>query len=274
MQKERVIPITSVTSTPRMRAEVYGISARIPRSIFGGQTELQHIAAPSGITRLYLPKLWQIQRRIINTNDPLKWALCGSGGNGTVGLYISRDNCHGALLQPEEGSAVMLITRDCPTVVITDPQTGKILVLHVGRDQLHTIPPPRTCTPACPIGDSIIEAGMKAWSANPRTLHVDMLCGIGAANFPNRWKHPENGDFYRKVTQYLTGKYGSGAVVGDPEEGHLDLPYIIRAALERLGVPGEHIRHDGLDTFAHPECASARRDNGGHYRNGVLVRCV
>ena len=274
-------PIESIRLRPHVQIDVYGLSAQIPHAPFGAQQFLRELAAECGIMNLFIPKLGGLDRRVADTADESQWGDCGSGQDSNIRLRVSRGWCHGVLLRPYTFSGVLMLTRDCPTTVIVDSQTNVVSVLHAGRDQLHPIPQPTRAHDESPRDRlNIIQEGLRMLHAQnphlgPHSMYASIVCGIGPADFPNRWDYPKTGDHYREITEWFLKACGRRSVPGDPHEGHLDLPHIIRDFLRRDGIPRRHITADHVSTAGDPRYASVRRDRTSNtLQNGVLVRYV
>ena len=266
-----VEPVSRLHLRKHVHMATYGHAAIVPASAVGGSPVLRTIAADHGITTLYVPKLWGPDRRIANTDDPQQWVPCGTEKNG-VRIFMSREPVHGVQCGNDPACAVMFITRDCPTTIITDVETGRTLVLHTGRDLLHPFGRTENKIPRFTSQPHIIDVGLHALEhVRPYDLYAAIVCGIGPHNFPNHWNQGIDGLFYKCVTEWFMNTCGRRSVVGVPSGGHLNLEHIIRNFLHWHHIPRRHIISDHTDTFDDTRYASFRREPGSPYHNGVLV---
>lgn len=156
---------------------------------------------------------------------------------------------------------IAMITKDCPTLVLTDTRSKMRFVVHIGRDTLATIE-----------RDSVINTVCRRmWPANPKEVVASIWCGIGAQSFEN---HTE--DRHRDLVSHFVHQYGKKVLVGDPNKGRLDIPKIATAQLQNWGIPEKNISWDGVDTYRDKRFHSLRRQNTlpKNHKDRGLNNCV
>ena len=165
----------------------------------------------------------------------------------------------------KSGQSAFAISADCHTVLLTDTLQRRALLLHCGRDALHPIRRNGTRREG---RTSIIDAAMeRLMPTNTREIYALTLMGIGPNSFENHTT-----EFHRQVVQHFVSTCGRDVVRGEPSEGRLDIPAIIRVQLNKWGVgkgDPRRIVEDGIDTFRDERFYSRRRDLDGN--NCVLV---
>ena len=194
----------------------------------------------------------------------------------------------GATLEP--GDAYYLPSGDCHTLTVCNLVTGDVVAAHVGRFNLFD---PERLKNAIPSRryESIMQASMESlrsahkaaqeyeripsfFEFDPKDVVVHIACGISGKHFAHTEdKHKK---FNRKMANHLRTEYGEEAIVGDPEECRIDMPYIIARYFEMSGVPSKNISHDNVDTFSDVDPATGEHaywsnTRGDKARNGVIV---
>ncbi len=161
-------------------------------------------------------------------------------------------NTQGIVLE-ESGQAAIVESRDSPTLVIEHLGTGKVGVLHAGRDQL--INHDHCCIKTGVIERIIPDLG----PLDGKQLNVYITGGISAEYFGH------NSPQY--VTPFI--EFFGPEVVPDRSKMTLDIVGVIKAILKKFGVPETNIHHDGLCTYSTPWLASRRAKKDG--TNWTLV---
>jgi copper oxidase (laccase) domain-containing protein len=156
----------------------------------------------------------------------------------------------------ERGSAAILQTADCPTIIITDEITGNKVVTHAGRAAL---------TPqGQDSSDTIVERALAKLSPKDMTkVQAFVLGDISGKHFlhDHESARPLIEPFLRYNEEVFTDKVRLG----------LSLYEVIKRRLLHAGVPLAHIGHYGECTFAHHRYASHRRDGNRNDRNHIIV---
>ena len=151
------------------------------------------------------------------------------------------------------GLLLAVSVADCYPLLLEDPQAGAVAALHAGwRGVLGRI---------LAAGVTVLR---ERFDAAPSRLRLAVGPGIAGPSY--------------QVSAELAARFAAAgyadAVLPDPEPGkaRLDLPAaILRQALE-LGLSRERIWFSGLDTFAHPELYSYRRDGAASGRMWGLIQ--
>lgn len=148
------------------------------------------------------------------------------------------------IILKKSGRGVIIPSRDCHIVTITNQKNGWVCALHAGRKS-H-------------LGEGgkpgVIEKAMQILEVSDgRSIEVYVTGGICAEHFEH-----DNHEF----TQPFMEKFGR-QVVTDPKRGTLDLLEVIRVTLTDWGVPSSQITHDGLCTFEEGWLGSRRADQAG-----------
>lgn len=185
-------------------------------------------------------------------------------GNG-VALIRGDDESFfhdGVVLEPGEGAA--MVTGDCHTIVAWSPDCPQIIAAHAGRNSLHTLENEhRNDSPS--VVNTLVEH-MHVLGAEPSSIHLHLMAGIGRNSFTHALNDPMHGDRSRRLVPFFA-QYG--AADENDSLGRIDVATAIRAQCVALGVPDSHITQDGLDTATNDRLWSNRNTN--KERNVVLV---
>ncbi|MEY2665305.1 MAG: Multi-copper polyphenol oxidoreductase laccase [Candidatus Parcubacteria bacterium] len=156
----------------------------------------------------------------------------------------------------EQGSAAIIQTADCPTVILTDEATGKKVVTHAGRPALT---PQENC-----IDRTIVETALAQLGARDikkvQAFVLGDICG-------NCFLH-DHESALPLVEPFL--RLGQ-SVFTNVERNGLSLFKVIEARLMHAGVPSANIAHYNDCTFEHHRYSSHRRDSDRNDRNHVIV---
>lgn len=159
----------------------------------------------------------------------------------------------------ENGSAAIIRTADCPTLVLFESTSGRLLMTHAGRAAM---------TPTNPTGEPVSNIVTKAYSLLTKdrpSPHV--LAYITGSICPDCFPH-EDETGQRLIAPF--NQFPGSVAIKDTQRGSLDLPTLITCQLIRLGVSANAIWHDGVCTYETPGLASFRRDKTDA-RNAVFV---
>ncbi|HGY09097.1 MAG TPA: peptidoglycan editing factor PgeF [Oceanithermus profundus] len=156
------------------------------------------------------------------------------------------------LVSAEPGIVLAVSVADCYPLLIEDPQVGAVAALHAGwRGVLGKI---------LAVGvERLVSLG-----AEPARLRLAVGPGIAGPSYQVSAELAE---------RFAAAGYGD-AVLPDPQPGkaRLDLPTAILKQALQLGLARERIGFSGLDTFAHPELYSYRRDGSESGRMWGLIQ--
>jgi copper oxidase (laccase) domain-containing protein len=184
-------------------------------------------------------------------------------------VSILRNFGDGAEAYP--GEAFYVRSGDCPTLVIYDPESGRLVCAHAGRDCLFDRGRFRNC-PARE-HESVVGAVLNCFEQT-ENLRAFITCGISGRNFKHEMilngelRSPETElmlEFFKKIEPKSV----------DLMTGSISLKGIITAQLVFGGVNPQNIGYDLIDTFGDKSNDqytwwSHRRGNKDE-RNGVLV---
>lgn len=158
----------------------------------------------------------------------------------------------------EEKSGAVIRTADCPTLVLFEMQSGRVVVTHAGRAALTP-----SNQPGQPINNIVTTAYdlVAGTEANPYVLAY-----ITGSICPHCFPH--EGEAGKVFTEPFA-PFGEVAFA-DRARGELDLPSLISYQLTALGVRQSRIWLDNICTYETPGLASYRRDRSDA-RNAVIV---
>ncbi len=179
----------------------------------------------------------------------------------------------GVVLRPQ--SAFWLSSADCITIIAHDPGSGQTVAAHGGRDCL--IDRERIKGGKRRQFESVVHAIANTFSNRKMAgVKVFMTCGIGPENFSHPVDHEKYGLDNAKMAFDIQAKWGLSCIFGNPFQGKISLPEVIRSQFIDLGVSPHNIGYDGVETFedrgqdGNYRWWSYRRGDGKK-RNGVLV---
>lgn len=144
----------------------------------------------------------------------------------------------------ESGQGVIITSRDCHVVTITNRDNGWVCALHAGRQShLGNLEKP-----------GVIDKAMHELEVSDgRDIEAYVTGGICAKHF----EHNDN-----KFTRPFLDRFGDD-VITDPKRGTLDLLKVIQITLSNWGVPRNQIAHDNLCTYEENWLGSRRASSAG-----------
>ncbi len=180
---------------------------------------------------------------------------------GFKGVYppaFDRLNYQDGAVIKTAGSAVILQTADCPTVILSHRRKAQVAVFHAGRPAL--TPDPRC--PSCTVIENVVQRlGVitKEDAVHLEALVIGDICG-------QHFKHDALG------AEALIAPFRRfpETVFTDSATGSLSLYEVIKHELMSRGVPEGHIRRDGPCPYEDEGLASYRR-NKTELRNTITV---
>jgi len=191
--------------------------------------------------------------------------------NGSIPLYRGLE-ADGVVLQRKHDS-FFIGSADCPTLVLISKRRKRVVATHAGRDCLvdrEWLSGKKQRT-----HHSVVLPALAQFSELPEELSAIVVCGSGPENFRHPWNHPTHGERNRMLIEYIIREFGTDCILGDPEDGCIDVFKLIRSQLVVHGVSKERVLHDGIDTHSDHDGSDflwhshSREANG--CRNGVLV---
>ena len=169
--------------------------------------------------------------------------------------YKNPVEAEGVFLE-ERYSAAIMQTTDCPTIILTNNESGKMVVTHAGRPALT---PKGHCVNCTIVETALSHIGTRDFSKVSAYVVGD-ICG-------KCFKH-DHASARPLVAPFLP--LGED-VFFELESGSLSLFAVIKHRLTHAGVPETQIGHYGDCTFEKSWYASHRRDNNRNDRNHIIV---
>jgi copper oxidase (laccase) domain-containing protein len=166
----------------------------------------------------------------------------------------------------EPGTAFVVSSGDCPTVILRDTDSGDVVAAHAGRDSLIKLDD-------SPHLISSMVAVLRPKRGAKAGIRAFIACGINYEHFTHPWNDPQNGERNRAMHAHAA-EY-EGAAFADDEDGLISLKDLITGQLISNGLNDTRIGFDGADTYSDlgadgkPLWHSHRR--GDRTRNLVLV---
>ncbi len=227
-----------------------------------GFTTIAEAAQSEDIKKVTVPRVSFFNARTALTNDfPITYKFQGV----EIRTGIDAD---AVILRPGENA--LIVTGDCPTLVISNEKTGEVAAAHAGRDSLIDRVHIDTGIPSRKT-DTVVESILLATGWEPRDLSAFICAGIGPEYFTHPWEDPVHGERNRKMIQWIIERYGKENIVGKKEEGRIDMPTLIRSQCILLGVNPSQTYHDGIDTYTDERFWSHRNREKNEGRNAALV---
>jgi copper oxidase (laccase) domain-containing protein len=169
--------------------------------------------------------------------------------------YLTPIEADGVILT-ERGSAAILQTADCPTIILTDEVTGYKVVTHAGRAALT---PQGHCVDCTIVENALAQLGAK----DKTKVHAFVVGDISGKHFLH-----DHESARPLIEPFL--RFGND-IFTDQERLGLSLFAIIKRRLLHANVPESNISHYGDCTFAHQRYSSHRRDGNRNDRNHIIV---
>lgn len=181
-----------------------------------------------------------------------------------------------------KGSAVIMYSADCPTIVYHDLINQRLVVAHAGLASLINkykiiIDVPFRSH------ESIIEEMMRGVKYND-SCEIFVLCGIGAKSYIYDFNHSKYGERNLKILQFLFEFYGTdvtpyfiGIKGRSKGRGNISLLNIILQQLGSCGVDTLKVIYDSVDTYSDPRFHSYYwysqfgKEEDKFYRNCTMV---
>ncbi len=242
----------AINNTPHSLVHTYGKLKQIPTSpdIFSGAIDT---ACKMGANPQYICVMKP-------ANGPDKdWFQKISRDQFNPKNASERSAADGAIVT-RNSSAIIIPTGDCAVLVLSNTKKRRMGVFHVGREAA------KSFTPCVDCFTNIVSLGIRGvlGESDPAHLHAYITGSICAEHFPH-----DSPDGQEKV-RHFKEKFGHKLFKGDPAEGKLDIPKLIKLQLLGYRIPDNQIVHDGLCTFAHPNLSS-HRETGSKTRNITIA---
>jgi copper oxidase (laccase) domain-containing protein len=234
---------------------------------FKNHPELISILKERKIKDVYIPHTSTFCGTLSNSNNfSLKSTV--NGIRVMNGLYTE------GLVVPK-GSAVVLYSADCPTIIYHDLKNGLLIVAHAGLGSLIDKQKIIIDVASRPNESVIDELMSLAKEKETNNYEIFVLCGIGESSFKYDINDPVYGDTNKKIFAYLNNHYGTQAVPFGSKKGNISLLGIIEGQLDSYGINTIKIQNDGIDTYSDPRFWSHFRNvqigQKGLERNAILI---
>ncbi|NVN96806.1 laccase domain-containing protein [Candidatus Nomurabacteria bacterium] len=190
----------------------------------------------------------------------------------THGMKIMT-GCNTDGLEIPSGSAALIYTADCPTIIYHEIENDILIVAHAGLASVVDIPYITTGEPSRSHEGVVDEIMLQTRSTEDYEIFV--LCGISHESFIYDPHHPIYGEKNQKILQYLIKEYGQDSVPLGFEHGGISISGIIKQQFLDYGLNAEKIHSDKINTYtncyfwSHSRYSHQGIPNCG--RNGVLV---
>lgn len=170
------------------------------------------------------------------------------------GLYLHTDYEADGLVTNVPGTALMVYSADCGTLLFSDGKTGAVGACHAGWRGT-----------ALGIAKKTVETMESAFGTRPENLTVALGPCIGACCFETDSDVPE-------AMLAALGEDARAAITQKGEKYYVNLKTINRLWLLRAGVPAERIDVSPLCTACDPETFWSHRRHGD--RRGSLAAII
>lgn len=170
------------------------------------------------------------------------------------GLYLHTDYEADGLVTDVPGTALMVYSADCGTLLFTDEKTGAVGACHAGWRGT-----------ALGIAKKTVEAMGQAYGTKPEDLRVALGPCIGMCCFET------DGDVPAAMREAL-GAAAEAAITPKGEKYYVNLKVINQLWLRRAGVPAERIDVCPLCTACDPETFWSHRRHGD--KRGSLAAVI
>lgn len=179
--------------------------------------------------------------------------LCTEGDWGK-GLYAHTDYEADGLMTNVPGTALVVFSADCGTILLEDPVTGAVGACHAGWRGT-----------ALGIAEKTVTAMVNAYGCDPNSIRA----ALGPCISPCCFETDED------VPQAMIAALGDEAMPAITQNGakyHVDIKYLNRLFLEKAGVLPEHMDTSPLCTACDPDQFwSARRHKDQRGSLGAII---
>ena len=179
--------------------------------------------------------------------------LCTEGDWGK-GLYVHTDYEADGLMTNVPGTALVVFSADCGTILLEDPVTGAVGACHAGWRGT-----------ALGIAEKTVTAMVNAYGCDPNSIRA----ALGPCISPCCFETDED------VPQAMIAALGDEAMPAITQKGakyHVDIKYLNRLFLEKAGVLPEHMDTSPLCTACDPDQFwSARRHKDQRGSLGAII---
>jgi copper oxidase (laccase) domain-containing protein len=247
-----------------------------PWNLYGPDREktlpsILNIASAFDVRSVLIPDVTDFNGRITSAHS-----MTLSHGKA-MDLY-HRTSADGVVL--EKGQAAAFATGDCPTVIMYDKKSTRLVAAHAGRKSLlgsFSELPHGFAHGVVPENNVI---GMMFKEFDFRKVKLEDICvyvtlGISGGHFSHPINHPRYGLANARMVAFVIKKFGSQCVV-ESKLGTISLFDIIRTQCRAKGIPSLNIRYDSVDTFSDRDSRSGEylyysNRRGDKERNLVFV---
>ena len=171
------------------------------------------------------------------------------------------------------GSAVLIPTADCPTIVYHDISNDFVVVAHAGLGSVVDLQKIMTGEHSR-LYDGVVDEIVKH-TERSKDFNILILCGISHESFVYSPDDPIYGKKNKRLLHYLMAVYGEGVVPSGSDHGGISIPELIEEKFRQHGISSSRIYTDKTDTYSNEDFWSHSRyvknDLGYCGRNAVLV---
>ena len=232
----------------------HGFTTRLG-GVSTGHLSSMNLGLSRGDTRENVVENYQILGRAIGF-DPQKTVqavqvhgnavrLCTAEDWGK-GLYAHTDYEADGLITNVPGTALVVFSADCGTILLEDPVTGAVGACHAGWRGT-----------ALGIAQKTVEAMTAAFGCDPKNIRAALGPCISPCCFETA------GDVPEAMTAAL-GDQAAPAITRHGEKYHVDLKYLNRTFLQNAGIIPAHMDTSSLCTACDPELFWSARRHGDH----------
>lgn len=181
--------------------------------------------------------------------------------------------CNTDGLEIPSGSAALIYTADCPTIVYHDITNDVLIAAHAGLGSVVDLGFIKTGIESRN-HESVVDEIMR-YVGYTKEYEIFILCGIHHESFIYDIIHPKFGHSNFRIIMYLLETYGLGSVPRGLNHDGISISNIIKHQFQKYGINEKKIHSDGINTYEDDRFWSHSRyfhkELGYCGRNGILV---
>lgn len=229
---------------------------------FAAEHEVSTILQPSPDFSARVCQRWDLAKAALvpTRNDGAVTFLRGASADGVDDV--------------RPGEAFYIASGDCPTLVLYDPTWGRLVCAHAGRDCLWDRRHILEGAPARPSA-SVVTSAFACFNRHPLRTRAFICGGIAGRNFEHDVESGDLASSNARMVGHFVDECGKFSVVGDSNDGCLDLKFIIARQLVKAGLFPDMTGCDAIDTFDDRLNGEyvwwSNRRGDKQERNGILI---
>ncbi len=189
-------------------------------------------------------------------------------------VSIYRDTLSSDGLLTQKGTAFYIAPADCLTFLLYNPDSGKLVSAHAGRESLYD-PGVLVGKPVRRHG-SLVGSAIEAIGGQVERLRAFAGFGISRDSFQHPWPDPISTDSEKRNLAMCKHLAQWDSKAAFDRAGRISIKKIIREQLVAAGVADDAIAQDCVDTFSDQTSDGSyrwwsNRRGDKEERNGVLV---